>query len=165
MQLRIVALRIMLGMLAGIAIGALISEATYFFLRHGEDRAPQVIQLDIPAGTAVRVESGEAIPSIPDSMTFVMGDVLMVRNRDIVSHQLGPLFIPAGSSASLRLDAAQKYAAACSFKPTRYFGINVQPALTLQTRFLGILQAGIPLGFLFILYGVFAIPSGKTQHA
>jgi hypothetical protein len=96
-------------------------------------------------------------------MTFVVGDVLLVRNRDAVSHQLGPLFIPAGSSASLKLESTRKYAEACSFQPTRYFGIDVQPALTLQTRAIGILQAGVPLGFLFILYGVFAIPAAKDR--
>lgn len=158
-------LRIAIGMLLGIAVGALISEATYFFLRNGQDRVPQVFELDIPPGTASRVQLGQPEPSLPDSMTFVVGDLLVVRNRDAVIHQLGPLFIPSGSTASLRLDSAQKYAAECSFQPSRTFGIEVQPVLTTQTRVLGILQAGIPLGFLFILYGVFALPlAGHKAH-
>jgi hypothetical protein len=165
MNRRVMLGRAMVGMLAGIAVGALISEATFFFLRNGEERTPAVIELIIPMGTASRVDAGQAEPSLPDSMTFVVGDTLLVRNRDSVSHELGPLFIPAGASASLMLATAQKYAAACSFEPTRYFGIDVQPALTLQTRVVGILQAGIPLGFLFILYGVFAVPSGKARES
>ncbi len=163
MSRRLVLTRALLGMLAGIAIGALISEATYFFLRSGDERTPRVIELDIPLGTAIRVEAGEPEPSLPTSMTFVVGDVLTVRNKDSVSHELGPLFIPAGASASLKLESAQAYAADCSFQPTGSFGIEVQPALTLQTRIVGILQAGIPLGFLFILYGVFAIPSARAK--
>lgn len=162
---RIPIARILLGMLAGIALGALISEATYFFLRSGQDRSPQTFELDIPPGTAHKVESGAAEPSLPASMTFVVGDVLLVRNRDEVNHQLGPLFIPAGSSATLRLDTPQTYSAACTFQPTRSFGIEVQEALTFQTRMLGILQAGIPLGFLFILYGVFAVPPAKPKES
>lgn len=160
---RNVVVRILLGMLAGIALGALISEATYFFLRDGQDRKPQTFELDIPPGTARRVAAGEAEPSLPASMTFVVGDVLLVRNRDEVNHQLGPLFIPAGSSATLRLETPQTFSAACTFQPTRSFGIEVQEALTIETRALGILQAGIPLGFLFILYGVFAIPLAKPR--
>ncbi len=163
MKRRVVLTRALLGMLAGIAVGALISEATYYFLRSGEERTPQVIELEIPPGTALLVEAGEPEPSLPTSMTFVVGDVLTVHNKDSVSHELGPLFIPAGASASLKLDSAQTYAADCSFQPSGSFGIEVQPALTLQTRMLGVLQAGIPLGFLFILYGVFAIPSGKAE--
>ena len=99
---RVLLVRAALGMMAGIAVGTLISEATYVFLRNGEERTSQVIELDIPPGTAERIESGEPEPSIPASMTFVVGDVLVVRNRDSVNHELGPLFIPAGSSASLR---------------------------------------------------------------
>jgi hypothetical protein len=162
-ELKIIATRAILGMLAGLAVGAAISEATYFFLRTAEDRAAQAMDIVIPAGTASRVASGEPEPSLPDSMTFVVGDVLTVHNQDSSNHQLGPLFIPAGSSASLKLDVVQKYAAACTFQPSQSFGIEVQPALTLVTRLLGILQAGIPLGFLFILYGVFAIPTAKSE--
>jgi hypothetical protein len=150
-------------MLVGIVVGALISEATYFFLGNGEDRAPQTFELDIPPGTARKVELGEPEPSLPASMAFVVGDVLLVRNRDAVNHQLGPLFIPAGSSASLELESAQTYSAVCSFQPTRSFGIDVQPGLTFQTRLLGTLQAGIPLGALFILYGVFAVPHARSK--
>ena len=163
MKYRALLTRIVLGMLAGIVVGAAISEATYFFLRDGEDRKPKTFEMDIPQGTARRVELGQPEPSLPASMTFVVGDVLLVRNNDNVNHQLGPLFIPPESSASLRLDTAQTYVAACSFQPTRSFGIDVQPGLTVQTRLFGILQAGIPLGFLFILYGVFALPLAKAK--
>jgi len=157
--------RILIGMLAGLALGIVISEATYYFLRDGETRTPQLIELDIPAGTAEKVQRGQADPLLPDSMTFVIGDTLVVKNHDSVNHQLGPLFIPPGSSASLKLDSAQNYAASCTFQPGRYLGLEIQPALTIQTRLIGVLQAGIPLGFLFVLYGVFAIPIKKKAAA
>ena len=38
-------------------------------------------------------------------MSFVVGDTLVVKNEDSVEHQLGPLWIPAGSSASMPLNA------------------------------------------------------------
>jgi len=158
---RHLATRILIGLLAGIMVGAVISEATFFFLQTAQDRAPQVVELEIPLGTAARVESGESVPSLPTSMAFVVGDTLLVRNHDSANHQLGPLFIPAGSSASLKLDSATRYAASCSFQPQRYFGIDVQPALTFQTRLIGILEAGLPLGFLFVLYGIFAVPDKR----
>jgi hypothetical protein len=144
-------------MLAGLAFGVVISEATYYFLRNAEERLPQVIELSIPPGTAEKVQEGESEPSLPTSMTFVVGDTLTVRNRDSVIHQLGPLLVPPGSSASLHLDTAQGYAAACSFQPSKYLDLQVQPPLTFATRLIGILEAGIPMGFLFVLYGVFAI--------
>jgi hypothetical protein len=158
----VLARRIAIGMLAGLAIGALISEATYFFLRGGEARTPENIEIVIPAGTAAKVQNGQAEPSLPTAMTFVIGDTLVVKNQDSATHQLGPLVIPPGTSASLQLDATRKYAASCSFQPGRYFGLDVRAPLTLETRIVGILQAGLPLGFLLVLYGVFALPYKKV---
>jgi len=155
--------RIAIGMLAGLVVGIVTSEVTYFFLRGGESRAPQVIELIIPPGTAERVKNGQQEPSLPGAMTFVVGDTLIVRNRDAAIHQLGPLLIPAGSSASLQLGTAQTLAATCTFQPDRYFDLEVQAPLTIQTRFLGVLQAGVPAGVLVILYGVFAFPSKKSE--
>ncbi|MGB7094677.1 MAG: hypothetical protein WBD62_08530, partial [Anaerolineales bacterium] len=81
-----------------------------------------------------KVAAGEPVPAIPDEMTFVLGDTLIVKNDDVVDHQLGPLWIPPKTKASLVLDAAQRYAYSCSFQTTRYLGLNVKQATTWQTR-------------------------------
>ncbi len=64
-------------------------------------------------------------------MTFVVGDTLVVVNQDSVDHQLGPLWIPPGTSASLNLDTEQNYAFQCSFQPTKVFGLDVHEPVTL----------------------------------
>ena len=160
-----VARRIAVGMLAGLALGAGVSELTYAFLRQGEDRRPDVIEILIPQGTASRIEEGKPEPSIPATMDFIAGDTLLVRNQDSVAHQLGPVYIPAGSTATLPLLEPQDYQASCSFQPSHVFGLKVRPPLTLQVRILGILQAGVPIGFLFVLYGIFALPVGRRAAA
>jgi hypothetical protein len=152
-------------MLAGLAFGAVISEASFYFLGAAQARSPQLVEIDIPPGTAVRVSRGQTDPLLPRTMEFVVGDTLLVRNLDSAAHQLGPLFIPAGSSASMRMESAQDYAAACSFQPSKYIGLRVAAPLTLSTRLLGIFEAGIPMGFLFLLYGMFAIPVRKASSA
>ena len=156
--------RIAVCLLAGLGLGAVISEASFYFLGGPETRPSKVIELDIPAGTAVRVSEGRSDPVLPSNITFVVGDTLVVRNLDSVTHQLGPLLIPAGTSSSMRMDAAQDYSAACSFQPSRYIGLIVVSPLTLGTRLVGIFEAGIPMGLLFLLYGLFAIPSKKTSR-
>ncbi len=140
-------------MLIGLVIGAAISELSFIFLQETA-RPPQVIELVIPNGTAERVALGENPPAIPDSMTFVVGDTLLVKNDDTTDHELGPLWIPAGSSASLSLDAVQSYAYTCSFRPSNYFGLDVHEALTFGTRIYGILSTGVPLGGLLALYAI-----------
>lgn len=153
--------KIIISMLIGLVFGAAISELSFIFLRETA-RPAQVIELVIPDGTAKRVALGETPPTIPDSMTFVVGDTLLVKNNDSANHELGPLWIPAGSSASLSLDAVQSYAYACSFQPGRYFGVDVREALTLSTRLYGILYSGIPLGALIALYALI-IPVKKNK--
>lgn len=153
--------RIILSMLAGLLFGVAISEMTFYFLNTGETRPPQIVKLTIPPGTAQKVSLGESDPTLPASMYFVVGDTLLVNNMDSVVHQLGPLFIPSGSSASMKLDTEQDYAFTCSFIPSKYIGLNVRPPLTLVTRILGVLEAGLPMGFLIALYSIYAVPSNK----
>lgn len=146
----------------GIVIGIILNEVTFFFLRDTA-RAPKIIEIVIPKGTAERVARGEAPPTIPDSMTFVIGDTLMVKNDDTADHELGPLWIPAGSSASLLLNTIQSYALTCSFQPGKYFGLDVHEALTFGTRVYGILYSGIPLGGLIALYSL-VMPVKKKEE-
>jgi hypothetical protein len=146
-----IVIRIITSILIGLLLGAALSEITFMFLRETA-RAPKVIELVIPNGTAAKVARGESPPTIPDSMTLVVGDTLLVKNNDSVNHELGPLWIPAGSSARLSLDAAESYAYSCSFQPGQYFGLDVREALTIGTRIYGILFAGLPLGVLIALY-------------
>ncbi len=151
--LRTMIQRITISVFIGLLIGALVNEVTFIFLRETA-RAPKVVELVIPAGTAERVAQGQVPPTIPDAMTFVVGDTLLVKNEDRSDHELGPLWIPAGTSASLALDSVQSYAYTCSFQPEKYFGLDVREALTLGTRLYGILYSGLPLGGLIALYAI-----------
>ncbi len=157
--------RIGWSMIAGLIIGVLVSEVSFALLNNGTTRPPKLVQLNIPAGTAARVAQGEADPSLPPSMTFVVGDTLVVQNLDSVPHQLGPLLIPAGSSASMNLASDQGYSLLCSFEPSKYLNLTVLPPLTVTTRIVGILEAGLNVGFLIAVYAVFALPAPKKAAA
>lgn len=153
--------RILISLLIGIAIGAAISEITFLFLRETA-RAPKSILLTIPAGTAEQVARGEQPPALPDKMVFVVGDVLIVKNDDVVDHQMGPLWIPAGASAQLQLSTEENLAYECSFQTSKYIGLDVREPVTWGTRLYGILFAGIPLGVLIAVYS-FIMPAKKKE--
>src|SRR5512146_1014906 len=108
--------RISFALVISFVLGTLISEVPFLFLRDTA-RAPREITLVIPVGTAAQVARGEQPPSIPENMTFVVGDTLMVKNEDTVDHKLGPLWIPANSTAQLSLDQEENLAYECSFQP------------------------------------------------
>jgi len=149
-------IRMLLFILAGVILAAIFSEVAFRFQKGNTSREPQVIQMVIPAGTSEKVAQGESI--LPSNASFVLGDTLEVINQDSVTQILGPLVIPPGASASMKLDQAGSLSYTCSFQPTNYYGIHVQPAVTLAMRLEAALLAGIPLGILIGLYSLIVKP-------
>ena len=156
--------RILLSILLGLFVAAVMTELSYQVLKR-ENREPHNVELVIPAGTAQRIANGQTPPSIPSDMTFVVGDTLVVVNQDATDHQLGPLWIPAGTSASLNLDTEENFILDCSFQSTKVFGIDVHQPVTFGTRLIGILFAGFPLGALFAVYSTVIGSDKKKEKA
>ena len=154
--------RLAVGLLAGMLIGWLISEVSYFFLpnKQAASRDPQVMNILIEPGTAEKIEQGIFNSVLPDDMTFVEGDTIQVKNQDSVPHQLGPLFIPPGTSSKLVLDTANTYSYSCTFQPDKYVGLVVQPRITFSTRFEGLLAIGLPTGMMLMVYS-YLVPAEK----
>jgi hypothetical protein len=148
--------RVLLFMLVGVAAAAIISEVAYHLLGEPGLRDPQTIVLVIPEGTAAKVAQGQSV--IPAGQAFVVGDVLQVKNEDSVTQTLGPLVIPPGSSASMKLDQIGNLNYTCSFQPTQYYGIEVQQALTIGMRIQASLLAGLPLGMILGIYSLVVKP-------
>jgi hypothetical protein len=155
--------RILFSVALALLLGVLISEVPFLFLQETA-RPPREVVLTIPPGTAEQVARGEQPPTIPDNMKFVVGDTLVVRNEDATDHKLGPLWIPAHSSAQLALDQEQSFAYECSFQPGQYFGLDVREPLTLGTRMYGILYIALPMAILIALYS-FVFAPRKEEHA
>ena len=154
--------RILLSIVFGLLIGATVSEVPFLFLRDTA-RAPREIILTIPAGTADQIARGEQPPAIPENMTFVVGDQFVVRNEDSVDHKLGPLWIPANSTAQLSLDQEASFAYECTFQPGKYFGLDVREPLTPSTRIYGIVYVALPMAILFALYSLVVSPKKKDN--
>lgn len=143
--------RIALSFLLGLVLAAATTELAYFLLKK-ENREPGTIELVIPAGAGEQVRAGESPLEIPKDMRFVVGDTLTVVNQDNENHQLGPLWIPANSSASLKLETEENLIVECSFQAGNYMGITVQEPVTWRTRISGMFFAGFPLGTMFAVY-------------
>ena len=155
--------RLLVSALLGLLVGILVSEVPFLFLRETA-RTPRDIMLTIPAGTADQVARGEQPPSIPANMMFVVGDQLIVNNEDAVDHKLGPLWIPANSSAQISLDQQENLAYECTFQPGKYLGLDVREPLTLGTRLYGIFFVAFPMAIMIALYSLVIAP-GKKENA
>jgi hypothetical protein len=159
-----IAVRIALSLLLGLVMGALVSEGSYQLNKNpaARDQANRVL-LEIPAGTAERLAKGEAVADIPTNMTFVVGDILVVKNDDTVSHQLGPVWVPPQSSGVLQIDVADEYSYVCSFEKSQYFGLTVLPQLTLASRIQGAMTIGLPTAMILGLYSILVWPLNKKK--
>jgi hypothetical protein len=149
-------LAIVLGI--SLVFALVFNEATYLLSKDPADRAPKTISLVIPAGTAARIDSGDELRIFPDEITFVVGDILEVVNEDSEPHQMGPVFVPPGSTGSMVLAQAKKMSVDCTFQSSRYLGLDIRPATTIGTRIAGLLITAPTLAALLFLYSLAAYP-------
>ena len=149
--MRLGARRLVILFVISVALVFLGSEGAYIFQKEAYDRAPRVVELVIPAGTAEQISAGKSVPSIPAEMVFVIGDTLVVHNEDSADHTLGPVWVPAGTSASLAMEKASKFAYDCSFQSSKYLGLEVKQPTTWQTRLTALaLAAPATTVFIFV---------------
>lgn len=157
-----IVLRVVASLIIGLLAAGLVSEVG-FYLQDTTSRPPKTVEIVIPLGAREMALRRESV--LPESMEFVVGDVILVRNEDTVAHTFGPLYVPAGSSSSLTLDQAENLSYTCSFQPTQAFGLDVHEPLTFSTRLQGILLAGLPMGVLLAVYSLVAWPLKRNEEA
>jgi hypothetical protein len=148
-------------LLISILIVLIISEGFYLLIRNGSERAPEKIEITIPSGTADSIAAGGSGPELPN-MVFVVGDTLIVHNLDNTSHELGPIWVPPGTSGSLVLGEANDFIFNCSFQNTKFLGLTVRDATTWTSR-LSALWYGTPPIWMFLLVYSFVLFPLKTH--
>jgi hypothetical protein len=142
-----------------------IGEIAHVLQREDYDRPPQTVAITIPLGTADRVSAGLEEPSIPSELSFVVGDTLLVYNDDRVEHELGPLFIPAGASASLLMSDINQFEYSCSFRPSQFLGLTVQEATTMNIRLVALAYVTPATTIFIFLYSLALWPLKKISPA
>lgn len=84
---------------------------------------------EIPAGTYARRMSGDKVEILPDRIDLTLGvrDILLLRNRDDVPQQFGPVLIMPGQSFRLPFEVASTYSFACSAHASGQMSVVVAP--------------------------------------
>jgi hypothetical protein len=154
-------LRMFFFMAIGLVAAFFFSEIGFRLQQDTTSRDPTTITLVIPAGTSAKVAQGESV--IPAGQSFVLGDTLVVKNEDSVTQSLGPLVIPPGATASMKLDTVGAVQYTCSFQPAKYYGIEVQQGLSFGMRLEAAILAGLPLGVLLGVYSLVIKPLKPRQ--
>ena len=84
---------------------------------------------EIPPGTYARRMAGNKVEILPDRIDLTLGlnDVLLLRNRDEVPQQFGPVLIMPGQSFRLPFEVASSYSFACSAHASGQMAVVVAP--------------------------------------
>ncbi len=138
--------RWLIPVLVGPAITGVFGLIAWMVFSEHLARPPQRIEYVIPLGAAARVAAGEAIPSIPASAVFLVGDVLVVNNQDQADHQLGPFWIPSGTAIAIPFERPSAINYLCTIHPSGSVAFQVRSRDSLERIALPTLLFGLPLG-------------------
>jgi len=84
---------------------------------------------EIPKGTWARRMAGNKVEILPNRIDLTLGlnDQLLLRNRDEVPQQFGPVLIMPGQSFRLPFEVASTYSFACSAHASGQMSVVVAP--------------------------------------
>ncbi len=143
--------RTLVSILAGLLLCGAVSATSWVVLSGGPTRAAEAVELVIPAGTAEKIQQGDASSPIPRDLSLVQGDVLLVQNDDSVDHNLGPYVVRAGETLTVPLSQSGSSAFLCSFHPSGGIGLSVaarnNPLMILWPT----LALGLPMGIVLAI--------------
>jgi plastocyanin len=96
--------------IVGFVVLALVGSGVFFATR----RTPQTLEYIIPKGTATQLLLGEPINIMPDRIDLSVGDRLIIRNRDVVNHTVGPYTMRPGESIDVTYRRVGRFTGICT---------------------------------------------------
>jgi hypothetical protein len=91
-----------------------------------DDRAPQTIEIVVPAGTQERLDRGETVEIMPARLELRVGDTLVIRNEDAVAQSVGPYSVPAHGETRLTYGSPGRFEGYCPLSEGQRYEIIVE---------------------------------------
>lgn len=82
--------------------------------RPAAGREGRTIVIDVPRGTAARLDRGERVRVVPLRLETRVGDRLVLANRDTRAHTIGPFLVSPGQRMTTRLSRPGRYTGDCT---------------------------------------------------
>lgn len=83
----------------------------------GSLRADHVL-IEVPPGTAARIDAGEQVELIPRVLEVAVGDTIEIRNHDSAPHEVGPYYVAAGQTVRQTFMSPGEIVGMCSLHPS-----------------------------------------------
>jgi plastocyanin len=91
----------------------------------GSLRTEEII-VEVPAGTAARLEAGEPVQLLPRTLQVAVGDRLRVVNHDDVTHEVGPYTVLPGQTLEQTFTSPGTLEGLCTLHPSGAITIEVR---------------------------------------
>lgn len=91
----------------------------------GHPRTGHEYRVEVPAGTAARIDRGESVELIPADLHLGVNDTLVVANLDERAHVVGPFSVRAGETVSHTFSKAGVFQGQCTIHPGGAITITV----------------------------------------
>lgn len=79
----------------------------------------------VPFGTGNRLDAGEVIDVMPQTLNVKVGESIRIINDDVRDYMIGPFFVTAGQTLAMRFTQPGKLTGVCLVNPGGEFTINV----------------------------------------
>jgi len=86
----------------------------------------ELIVVEIPPGTADRIEAGERVELLPATLEVSVGDTLEIRNLDEAPHEVGPYSVAAGQTLRQTFGSPGTIQGLCTLHPSGELTIVVR---------------------------------------
>ena len=86
----------------------------------------EVVRIEVPTGTAERLEAGEEVELLPRTLEVEVGDRLVIVNHDRVAHEVGPYAVAAGQRLEQTFTAPGTIEGVCTLHPSGAITIEVR---------------------------------------
>ncbi|MEI7548007.1 MAG: hypothetical protein WCK21_08120 [Actinomycetota bacterium] len=79
----------------------------------------------VPFGTGNKLDSGETIAIMPQTLDVKVGESIRIVNDDIRDYMIGPFFVASGQTLAMRFTHKGTIKGVCQINPEGEFIINV----------------------------------------
>ncbi len=107
-------------------VGGLLIAAIPVVVARFVDQPPgDTYTIDIPPGTADALAAGGDVNVIPDELDFTLRDTLIIVNRDLATHTIGPFEVGPGEQSEHSFNEVAAISAYCSLHPSGSISISI----------------------------------------
>ena len=81
----------------------------------------------VPYGTSVRINAGQVVDLMPQYRQVRVGETIRIKNQDSRDYMIGPFFVAAAQTLSMRFTQEGTLSGTCTMNPEGIFEIEVVP--------------------------------------